>query len=79
MDHYVIVLCARQLCQEISRDYLDYWSAHSVDINALEERFAPLTVIRQRLIENSGELAEFLDWFDRWFLRRAVPVEEVEA
>lgn len=80
VDHYVIVLCARQLCQEIARDYPDYWSAHAPDAKQLGQQFQSLAAIRQKLIErNPGDLPGFLDWFDRWFLRRAVPVEEIEA
>jgi len=76
----VIVLCARQLCQEIAKDFPDYWSAHATDTQELEERFKNLGSIRQRILErNPGEIGEFLDWFDRWFLRRAAPVEETGA
>lgn len=80
VDRYVIVLCARQLCREIARDHPEYWTAHAADANALEERFDGLAVIRQRLIDrNPEELSRFLDWFDRWFLRRAEPAKEIAA
>jgi hypothetical protein len=80
VDQYVIVLCARQLCQEIARDYPDYWSAHAADTKVLEQRFQELASIRQRIVERSpSDLVGFLDWFDRWFLRRAVSVVEVET
>ncbi len=80
VDRYVIVLCARQLCHEIARAYPDYWSEHAPDINALEERFKNLGSIRQRIVERSPDnMGEFLEWFDRWFLRRAAPVEETGA
>jgi len=80
IDRYVIVLCARQLCNEIGRDYREYWSAHATDAAALEQRFRELGSIRQRLIETApSELPPFLDWFDRHFLRRAAPAPEVEA
>ena len=42
------------------------------------------TALRKRLIERdsdhseSGSFESFLQWFERWFLRRAKPVEEVE-
>ena len=35
VDHYVLFLCARQLCQEIERDYPDYWKEHSTDAKSL--------------------------------------------
>ncbi len=76
VDHYVIVLCARQLCQEIARTYPDYWSAHAPDTKDLDERFKNLGSIRQRILDRSPkEMGKFLEWFDHWFLRRAASVE----
>jgi hypothetical protein len=76
VDRYVISLCARQLCLEIARTHPDYWGAHSADVKSLEARFAELTEIRKQLAETHGAgFSEFMDWFDRWFLRRAEPVE----
>ncbi len=77
VDRYVTVMCARQLCKEVSRDYPDYWSAHTADSRGLEDRFTASGQIRQRLLEqNPADFAEFLAWFDDWFLRRATPVVE---
>lgn len=76
VDQYVIVLCARQLCQEIARDFPAYWHAHAADAKALEQRFQNLAAIRRRLVERQqGDMADFLAWFERWFLRRAAPPE----
>ena len=77
VDRYVIVLCARQLCQEIAKQYPEYWSRHAADVKGLGQRFEDLAEIRQRLIERNTERFEaFLEWFERWFLRRAEPVLE---
>ena len=79
VDRYVISLCARQLCQEISRRHPEYWKSHSADVKLLETRFAGLNEIRGQMTEQHGVgFRDFLDWFDRWFLKRAEPVE-VEA
>lgn len=76
VDRYVISLCAQQLCQEIARGYPKYWKAHSIDVKLLETRFAGLNEIRLQMIEQHGEsFRQFLNWFDRWFLKRAEPVE----
>lgn len=76
VDKYVIVLCARQLCSELRRDYPDFWADRGDDAGALEERFHSATAIRAQLIaQDPATLPEFLDWFDDWFLRRAEPVE----
>jgi hypothetical protein len=76
VDQYVIVLCARQLCREIARDYADAWVSHAAEVKQIEARFTSLSAIRDRLIaSNSGDFAQFLSWFDDRFLRRAIPVE----
>jgi hypothetical protein len=76
VDQYVIVLCARQLCQELKRDYADAWASHAAEVRLLEKRFAALSAIRDRLIaSNSADFGQFLGWFDHWFLRRAIPIE----
>jgi hypothetical protein len=76
VDKYVLVLCARQLCQVIRSDYSEFWNAHRADGRALVDRFATADSIRSRLIERDpSKLESFLDWFDRWFLSRAQRVE----
>jgi hypothetical protein len=83
VDRYVLFLCAKQLCQEVEREYPDYWRAHRDDARSLVARFAYLDTLRKRLIEHNsnepewGGFESFLQWFDRWFLRRAKPVAEV--
>ena len=78
VDQYVISLCARQLCHEIEREFPEYWRAHASDAKALERRFQELTAVRQRLVaRSSGDMVGFLEWFDRWFMHRAVPLEEI--
>jgi len=76
VDHYVLVSCARQLCQEVTRDHSEYWEEHADDAKALDARVGDLhSAIRSRLAAGSPEeFGEFLQWFDRWFLVRAVPV-----
>ena len=80
VDRYVILLCARQLVREVERDYPAYFASHSGDGRVLNARFAALGEIRERLVErNPAEFGGFLDWFDRWFLKRAEPVAEVQS
>jgi hypothetical protein len=77
VNQYVIVLCAQQLCREISRSFPEFWRAHRSDVRELERRLtAGTATIRQRLItRNPAEMSEFLDWFDPWFLKRAKALE----
>ncbi len=75
VDRYVIMMCARQLCQEIARDFSDYWKSHKSDTRSLTNRFEQLGAIRKQLVkQNADGFGDFLDWFDNWFLRRAKPV-----
>jgi hypothetical protein len=77
VDRYVIILCARQLCQEVARDHPEYWGAHAADAKILQEKFQALSTIREALLAQDPEqLPAFLQWFDKWFLKRAAAVEE---
>lgn len=76
VDQYVTVLCARQLCDQLARDYPDYWREHREDAKALHARFDAAASIRGRIAGVGIEEADaFLEWFEHWFLRRAEPVE----
>jgi hypothetical protein len=76
IDQYVIVLCARQLCRELARDYAEDWAIYATQVSLLDSRFTTLALIRDRLVAtNTGDFESFLDWFDQWFLRRACPSE----
>jgi hypothetical protein len=75
VEHYVIVLCARQLIQELRRDFREYWGDRAQDHRQLSEQLDRLGQVRTRLIDRDPqEMPKFLDWFDGWFLKRAVPV-----
>nr|MBA2359442.1 hypothetical protein [Actinomycetota bacterium] len=76
VDRYVILLCAQQLCSELDRAYPDYWRAHRSDVGQLEERLRSASGIRERLVaKDPNDMPGFLEWFDRWFLRRTASVE----
>jgi hypothetical protein len=76
VDCYVMVQCARQLLQVVSRAHPDYWKARAQDVARLGTRLAELAVIRDELLDSQGaEFGRFLDWFDCWFLKRAAAVE----
>lgn len=79
VDQYVVILCARQLLHELRRDYPAYWTEHAEDVKELEAQLAGAAGVREALAAGHAEMPQFLDWFDRWFLRRAeaLPDEEV--
>ena len=75
VDHYVILLCARQLIQELRRDHAEFWREHGPDAKRLQEQLDTAQGLRARLMEvDPFEMPSFLDWFERWFLQRARPV-----
>ena len=72
VDQYVIVLCARQVCKEIARDFPDFWREHREDARQLEARFLEAQKIRDSLTATDPEsMPAFLEWFDQRFLARA--------
>jgi hypothetical protein len=80
VDQYVIILCARQVCREVAREWPDFWKANREDARQLEERFKSAGTIRERLVARAPEeMTPFLNWFESWFLRRASQVQEVAA
>jgi hypothetical protein len=76
VEHYVMVLCARQMVTELRRDCADFFKEHANDARRLAEQLAIVRALRARLAESGDPtMTEFLDWFEEWFLRRAAPVE----
>ncbi len=75
IDHYLIVLCAQQLVQELRRENSEFWREHALDGKRLQDQLSVAQSLRERLIARDPvEMPAFLDWFDRWFLQRATPV-----
>jgi hypothetical protein len=76
VDRYVILLCAEQLLRGLGRDFPEFWKAHSADVEALRSLVARRQDVRERLIaKDPNQMTAFLDWFDRWFVKRASPLE----
>lgn len=75
VSRYVVLLCARQLCNELARDHPDYWKTRREDVDGLEADLDRSAEIRARLAAKSAGMPAFLDWFDMWFLKRAQPLE----
>jgi hypothetical protein len=75
VNRYVILLSARQLCGELRRTFPDYWRSRREDALALEKDLDFCTEVRARLAAKHLEMPAFLDWFDKWFMNRACPME----
>lgn len=77
IDHYLIVLCARQLIDVISKQFTDFWDAHTRDADAVKDQLLNINGIRDILVARNGAgMEKFLDWFESWFLRRAAALEK---
>lgn len=71
VDRYLILMSGQQLCNELRRDQAEFWSLYPPQAKRLQERLARRTDIRERLESvGSGDMGAFLDWFDKWFLRK---------
>jgi len=75
VDRYVLLMCTRQLCQELEKEFPEFWKAYPEDASALDSTLSRVSEVRERLSAVDGGMPMFLDWFERWFLRRATPVE----
>jgi hypothetical protein len=76
VEQYVVTLCARQLLRELGRAHPDYWAEHRDDVRALDAQLADAEPLRAALAAGGTEMPGFLDWFERWFLKRAEPLQE---
>ncbi len=79
VEHYVMALCARQTVTELRNDldFANFFVEHAADLRRLEEQLAMAGILRVRLTETGDPtMTEFLEWFEKWFLRRAAPVEK---
>lgn len=76
VDRYVLFMSARQMIQEIQRDYPDLFDENREDVKELNRQLVDAGEVRQRLVEtNPQEMTDFLNWFDDWFLKREKPME----
>ena len=79
VEHYVIFLCARQLLSGLKREFSDFWQDHGEDWKQLRAQLDEAGRIREQIVaRNPGEMPAFLEWFDKWFLRRASGMDRGE-
>jgi len=81
VNRYVILLCTRQVLQRVMAEAPEVFRAdHREDLRRLEGVLARKADVEAELNLGSAEQkAEFLRWFEAWFLRRSVPAEEVSS
>ena len=76
VERYVIVLCALQLIDQVRAEFPEFWTAHREDGRVLDQRINQLREnIRASLAAKQEGLLSYLEWFDRWFLKRTKALE----
>ena len=78
VERYVLLLCARQLLKRLNdEEPTGFASRHLHEIREVEAKLLQLESARSALAPALGGDAEaFFQWYESWFLRRAVPIEE---
>jgi hypothetical protein len=76
INRYLVLMCAEQLVRTVSSEAPDFWGRFPEQTADIRRQLEERRDVRGRIIaKDPGELPAFLDWFDRWFLRRAVAAE----
>lgn len=77
VDRYLVLLCALQLCDKVRQQAPEFWSEYSTQASAILQRLAERTALRTFLCaQDPVEMPAFMNWFDKWFLKRVHPVEQ---
>lgn len=75
VEQYVIVLCAKQLLRQLGREFPEYFKLHEREFAQIRAQLVDAESLRVKLGEQDDQMPAFLVWFERWFLKRANPVE----
>lgn len=75
VEQYVMALCAKQLLRELGREFPDYFKSHPRELAQIRAQLSDTEVLREKLGQRDEQMPAFLAWFERWFLKRASPVE----
>jgi len=74
VNDYLILLCAKQLCEALRSGFPEFWECHAKDSNLLDDVSSQLDQARQALLErNDAAFKAFIDWFEPHFLTFAKP------
>jgi hypothetical protein len=81
VNRYVILLCAQQVLQRVRAEAPEVFQAdHRDELQRLEGVLARKAEVETELTLGSAEhRADFLRWFESWFLKRAVPADEATS
>jgi hypothetical protein len=74
---YVTLLCAIQLLEVLSREEPDFCARENLRFSLIVEARRLLDCFKLRFTSaGDEEHAQFFEWFERWFLRRANPAPQ---
>jgi len=76
---YVMLLCAKQLRDRVKREYREFYRDHRSVTTRLDERLGRLDQVRAELGLAGDDSQQFLDWYERSFVREIKPLEEADA
>ena len=77
VERYVLALCAKQVCQQVRKDYAEFWQNHPADAKEIERLCGETAARMQEALatKTQEDMKPFLDWFEGWFLKKALPAE----
>ena len=74
IHQYLILLCARQLCDLLQARFDVFWHEHELTHGSPREALARVHELKGVLLErNDPEFVVFLQWFEHHFLKPAQP------
>ncbi len=73
---YSTLLAAQQLVGEVRKSYPEFWKTHRVEAQRLQAALEELGPVRDLLLTDAEDRAEFLAWYEQLFLERAAAPKE---
>jgi hypothetical protein len=67
--NYITFLCAKQAKERIAKAHPDFMNAHRKDARVLNDLLKQLPMIRKKLSPQITDSTQFLDWYEKMFLR----------
>jgi hypothetical protein len=75
--NYLTFLSADQLAKEVAATHRDFWTAHRDEADKLSNLIGNLPALRAAIaLGPEAEKDAFLNWYERMFLRRTIPLPE---
>ena len=67
--NYITFLCAKQAKYRVEKAHPEFMKAHRKEAGTLNQLLKHLTIIRDKLSPQIKDSAQFLDWYEKMFLR----------